>query len=48
MNSELDISLRISISEMSNSEIMEQRVIAAAEKGVLEQLLLSWFCGCSV
>lgn len=34
MNSELDISLRNSISEMSNSEIMEQRVIATG-KGVL-------------
>lgn len=47
MNSELDVSLRNSISEMSNMKIMKQRVITAG-KGVLEKFLLLWFCGCSV
>lgn len=47
MNSELDVSLKISSSEMSNMKIMKQRVIAAG-KAVLENFLLLWFCGCSV
>ena len=47
MNSELDVSLRNSISEMSNMKIMKQRVIAA-RKDVLEKTLLLWFCGCSL
>lgn len=33
--------------EMSNREIMDQQIIAAG-KGVWEQLLLLWFCSCSV
>lgn len=36
MNSELDVSLKNSSSEMSNMKIMKQRVIAAG-KGVLEK-----------